>query len=73
MSTQKVDIIERLRSHGRLTRADAFFELGVAELSSRIGELEAEGFVIPRKMITVWARNGRKTRVMEYRTPTSWP
>lgn len=73
MRTQKTDIIEWLRSHGSLTRAEAFYELGVAELSSRIGELEAEGFTIPRQMISVIARNGRKTKVMEYHRPTRWP
>ena len=73
MTTQKIDIIEWLKSHGKLTRASAFYELGICELSSRIGELEAEGFKIPRKMIEVTARNGRKARVMQYRTPTRWP
>ncbi len=70
--SQKADIIEWLKRHGTLTRAQAFRELGVAELSSRIGELETEGFEIPRKMIAVVARNGRRARVMEYRTPTKW-
>lgn len=70
--TQKVDIIEYLQTHQSITRWEAFTYLGIAELSSRIGELTAEGFEIPRKSIEVTARNGRKVRVMQYLTPTRW-
>lgn len=70
--TQKVDVIEYLRTHGSITRWEAFQYLGIAELSSRIGELTAEGFVIPRKSIEVIARNGRRVKVMQYLTPTVW-
>ena len=70
--TQKADIISYLREHKSITRWEAFQYLGVAELSSRIGELEKEGFVIPRKDVHVFARNGRKCRVKQYLTPTAW-
>jgi hypothetical protein len=70
--SQKADIIEYLREHGSLTRWEAFTYLGIAELSSRIGELTKEGFEIPRKSIEVTARNGRVAKVMQYQTPTAW-
>jgi hypothetical protein len=71
--SQKADLVDYLNRHGSITRAHAFLELGIAELSSRVGELEAEGFVVPREMIEVTARNGRKCRVMQYQRPTVWP
>ena len=70
--SQKTDIVEYLREYGTLTRSEAFHHLGVAELSSRIGELTKEGFEIPRKTIEVTARNGRKSKVTQYLTPTKW-
>ncbi len=70
--TQKVDVLEHLNTYGSLTRLEAFTELGIAELSSRIGELEKEGFVVPRETIEVFARNGRKCRVTRYLRPTAW-
>ena len=67
--TQKADVLLYLQQHGQLTRATAFYRLGIAELSSRIGELEKEGWNIPRKPVTFKAKNGRKVRVMEYGRP----
>ena len=67
--TQKELVLDWLKRHQKLTRWTAFRELGIAELSSRIGEIEADGWLIPRTMIEVTARNGRKAKVMEYRTP----
>lgn len=67
--TQKQSVLYWLQTYGKLTRWTAFSELGIAELSSRIGELQQDGWLIPRKMIEVRARNGRKVRVMQYLTP----
>ena len=67
--TQKQLILSHLQRHGKLTRWTAMVDLGVAELSSRITEIERDGWLIPRKRIEVTARNGRKVKVMEYRTP----
>jgi len=67
--TQKQLVLDYLMEHGKLTRWTAFIELGVAELSSRIGELEQEGWLVPRGMVVVTARNGRKVSVMEYHEP----
>ena len=71
--TQRTDLIEHLQTYGSITRWEAFQALGIAELSSRIGELTAEGFVIPRETVTVTARNQRKVKVTKYLRPTVWP
>lgn len=64
--TQKADLLRYLAKGHKVTRSTAFIELGIAELSSRIGELEADGWHIDRKRKTVTARNGRRCQVMEY-------
>jgi len=67
--SQKADLLEYLNANGKITRLNAFTELGIAELSARVIDLEAEGYVVPRRMTEVTARNGRKCRVMQYRRP----
>ena len=67
--TQKQDLKNWLDEKGKITRAEAFYDLGIAELSARIIDIESEGFIVPREMIEVKARNGRKCRVMQYGRP----
>ena len=68
--TQRALVWSYLNVHEKITRWDAFIDLGIAELSARIGEVEAEyGVDIPRKYIEVTARNGNKVRVMQYGKP----
>lgn len=65
-TTQKQDILEWLRVHGTLTRMQAFDHLGICELSSRIGELERDGYHFHRDRLHGEARNGRKWCITEY-------
>lgn len=62
---------ERLQTYfengGKVTRLNAFLELGICELSSRIGELEKSGYAIEREMIHITNRYGETVRVMQYR------
>ena len=69
-TTQKQDILNYLFSHGSITRMEAFENIGVCELSSRIGELEHDGWTIPREWLHGQAANGRKWSVMKYLIPT---
>jgi hypothetical protein len=73
---------ERLQAHldtlQPITRLSALTELGIFELSSRIGELTKSGYPIQRQMITVVNRWGESIRVMEYKKkveklPRVWP
>jgi hypothetical protein len=61
---------ERLQEHflsGKtITRLTAYEDLGIFELSSRVGELEAGGCVIPRKNMTITNRWNEKVRVTLY-------
>lgn len=67
--SQIQDILNYLERNGSITRLQAFTDLGVAELSARIIDLEQKGFHIPRKRIQVTARNGRKCHVTKYQRP----
>ena len=67
--TQTTDVLEYLNTHGSITPLEALRELGIMRLAARVNDLENRGYVIPRKLVTVKARNGRKCRVTEYRRP----
>lgn len=66
MRTQKQDILDWFRAHKTLTRMQSYTELGVCELSSRIGELERDGHKFHRKNVQGTAKNGRKYTITEY-------
>lgn len=65
-TSQKQDILTWLHNRGTLTRMQAFTELGICELSSRIGELEKDGYSFGRKWLNGQAKNGRKWKVVQY-------
>lgn len=63
---QKERIIEYMRDNGSITPAEAFGELGITKLSTRVGELIDDGYDIHK----VWEhdinRYGEKTHYMRY-------
>jgi len=72
--TQAKDVLYWLHAYGCITTMEAFTELGITRLAARIPEIEngeADGkrYIIPRKRITVKARNGRKANVTQYQRP----
>lgn len=68
MESQRYEVLQYMREHGSITRMESFLEIGVTELSSRIGELERIDRVkIKREPITITARkNGKKVRITRY-------
>ena len=66
--TQKQEVLKYIRVHGSITRAQAA-NLHIYELSSRIGELEKEGWRFDRRTLTGTNAYGRKWRVTEYSNP----
>ncbi len=66
--TQKDEILRHIQIHGSITRAVAA-NLHIYELSSRIGELEKEGWTFDRKTLTGTNAYGRKWRCTEYSNP----
>ena len=66
MRTQKDDVINYIKENGFITRAEAWSDLGIAELSARICELEKEGFEFNKKRIPFKSRLGRKSSFIKY-------
>ena len=67
--TQKNDIIRYLEEHPEgITLFEAFLSLGVSKLSTRIGEIIREGWMIIDKTPEVKKYpNGKTKRFMRYR------
>ena len=67
MMTQREEVLRYMQQMGSITRMESFIQLGITELSSRIGEIERiDNIRIDREPITVKARNGRAVKVMKY-------
>lgn len=64
--TQTEKVLNYLETHDSITQYDAFRELGIMRLASRISDLKQAHFPIVKKMKTVIARDGTKTKVAEY-------
>ena len=65
--TQGERIIAYMDEHGTITPFEAFQELGITKLATRISELRRGGERIEKKYITVRNRFGEDVNVMEYR------
>ena len=72
-TSQCDDLLNYLRTwdHG-ITRMEAFAELGICELSSRIGELEKKGYIFKKLWVKGRARNGRRYQIKRYFL-VGWP
>jgi hypothetical protein len=68
-SSQKQDILSYLFRRGAITRIEAFHDLGICELSSRIGELQKDGWRFDRNDRKGVSKNGRHWIVTEYSNP----
>ena len=64
--SQKQRLKTHLESGQPITRLSALTELGIFELSSRIGELESEGFVVDKQRIKVTNRWNETITVTQY-------
>lgn len=65
--TQCERIISYIKDFGSITTWQAFTELGVARLASRIFDLKEQGYVFTKKRVTTKNRYGEKTYYDEYR------
>ena len=64
--SQRTRLREHLESGKSITRLSALTELGIFELSSRIGELESEGFEVDKQRIKVTNRWNESVTVTKY-------
>ena len=64
--TQHERIIEYMRLFGSITPMQAFIDLGITKLSTRIGELIRDGYDIEKEKVTARNRFGEKCSFMRY-------
>lgn len=64
--TQHERIIDYMERFGSITPMDAFVDLGITKLSTRIGELIHDGHDIQKEKVTAKNRFGEKCSFMRY-------
>ena len=67
MITQKERILDYLNRFGAITPMEAFQDLGITKLATRISELKKDGVKFDQKNIQVKNRYGRVINYMCYR------
>lgn len=65
--TQKQAIVEYCRNFGEITSFEAYTELGVTQLATRISELKQLGYEFSKRKETKEGRYGRKVHFEHYR------
>ncbi len=64
--SQSKRILEYLEGGNKLSRLNAWNQLGVLEAPARISELRAKGYDIKTEMITVVNRFNEKVKIAEW-------
>lgn len=64
--TQKERIVQYLDDFGSITTMEAFSDLGITRLASRIHELVRNGLPIKKEMVTSKNRYGEEVHFMRY-------
>ncbi len=64
--TQHERILSYMQKYGSITPMDAFMELGITKLATRVGELKQDGHKISGEMVNATNRFGNKVRFMRY-------
>lgn len=64
--TQRDRVLSYIQEFGSITRRESFVDLGVVELSSRIGELESMGYQFNRETETSKNRYGDSVSYTRY-------
>lgn len=64
--TQKELIIKYMEDFGSITTIEAFTDLGITKLTSRISELRKDGFIIASKKIDKKSRYGKPVKFNRY-------
>lgn len=65
--TQRDKVLSYIKQFGRISSWEAYSELGITQLGSRIFELKELGYVFAKTRINTTNRLGEKTHYDEYR------
>ena len=63
---QKQQILDYMNRYGSITPMDAFEDLGITKLSTRIGELKRDGYPIESRMEKGHSRWGDECKFKRY-------
>lgn len=66
LSNTCIAIYKYMAFHGGITRAEAFLELGCANLPGRIFDMKMSGIPIKSEMVKVTKKDGSTTYVSRY-------
>ena len=64
--TQKDKVLRYIREFGKITSWEAYSQLGVTQLATRIFELKRDGYVFKKKRVNTLNRLQEKTHYDEY-------
>ena len=64
--TQREQVLQYINDFGSITRAQAFMDLGIAELAARICELQKEGYSFNKKQESAINRYGDRVYFTKY-------
>lgn len=64
---QRDQIIDYIKRFGAITPMDAFMDLGITKLATRISELKAKGYQFDQHYIHIKNRYGKNVQYMCYR------
>ena len=62
--TQREEILQYIKENGSITPMEAFYDLGITKLATRISEMRKDGMEF--KIETVTKRNKYNTRTVRY-------
>ena len=66
MKSQRDDIIDYIREHGSISPMEAFHDLGITKLATRVSEMRKDGIQIYGRMEKVKSRRGRMASFKRY-------
>ena len=64
--TQKDKVLRYIREFGKITSWEAYSQLGVTQLATRIFEVKQDGYVFKKKRVNTLNRLQEKTHYDEY-------
>lgn len=64
--TQKEAVLNYIDKFGSITPMEAFADLGITKLATRISELTREGETFRKELVPTTTRLGHKTHYMKY-------
>jgi membrane protein required for beta-lactamase induction len=64
--SQKLDVLNYMQKHKGITSMQAFMDLGITRLASRVYELRGDGHLVLDYWVKVLGRAGREVKVKRY-------